>query len=67
MLPDLAQQHDAVVVDGSASLSETTRVILARTDSALVPCKPTGLLSPFDRDRLRVEIKSPTGTRWLPR
>ncbi len=42
-LPELASQYDFVVVDGPASLSETTRVILTRIDIALVPCKPAGL------------------------
>ena len=42
-LPELASQYDFVVVDGPASLSETTRVILSRIDIALVPCKPAGL------------------------
>lgn len=42
-LPELGKQHDFVVVDGPASLSETTRVILTRIDIALVPCKPAGL------------------------
>jgi chromosome partitioning protein len=42
-LPELAKQSDFVIVDGPASFSETTRVILTRTDIALVPCKPAGL------------------------
>ena len=35
-----------MVVDGSASMSGTTRVILVRTDMALVPCRlaPIGLI-----------------------
>jgi chromosome partitioning protein len=43
LLPQLAGQYDAVVVDGPGSLSETTKAILARCDLALVPCKPAGL------------------------
>ena len=42
-LPQLGKQYDFVIVDGPASLSETTRVILTRADMALVPCKPAGL------------------------
>ncbi|WP_036489556.1 ParA family protein [Myxosarcina sp. GI1] len=42
-LPQLKEQYDFVVVDGPASLSETTRVILTRADLTLVPCKPAGL------------------------
>jgi chromosome partitioning protein len=42
-LPELAQSHDFIIVDGAASVSETTRVILTRADMALIPCKPAGL------------------------
>ena len=42
-LPVLGQEHDYIIVDGPASYSETTRVILTRSDIALVPCKPAGL------------------------
>ena len=42
-LPQLGAEYDFVVVDGPASISETTRVILTRADLALVPCKPAGL------------------------
>ncbi len=42
-VPQLGKQYDFVVVDGPASMSETTRVILTRADLALVPCKPAGL------------------------
>ncbi len=42
-LPQLKEEYDFVVVDGPASMSETTRVILTRADIALVPCKPAGL------------------------
>jgi chromosome partitioning protein len=42
-LPELAQEHDFLIVDGAASFSENTRVILSRADMALIPCKPAGL------------------------
>lgn len=42
-LPELAQEHDFIIVDGAASFSENTRVILTRADMALIPCKPAGL------------------------
>jgi chromosome partitioning protein len=42
-LPELAQSHDFIIVDGAASVSETTRVILTHADMALIPCKPAGL------------------------
>ncbi len=42
-IPQLGKEYDFIVVDGPASFSETTRVILTRADIALVPCKPAGL------------------------
>lgn len=42
-LPELKKEYDFVVVDGPASMSETTRVILTRADMAIVPCRPAGL------------------------
>ena len=42
-LPQLKEEYDFVVVDGPASMSETTRVILTRADLVLVPCRPAGL------------------------
>jgi len=42
-LPELAKEYNFVVVDGPASMSETTRVILTRADIALIPCRPAGL------------------------
>ncbi len=42
-LPELAQHHDHIVVDGPGGLSEIVKAILARCDLALVPCQPSGL------------------------
>lgn len=42
-IPELNSQHDYVIVDGPASLSETTRAILFRSNVAVVPCQPTGV------------------------
>lgn len=42
-IPVLASEHDFVVVDGPAGLSESTRAILFRADLAIVPCQPTGV------------------------
>jgi chromosome partitioning protein len=62
-LPVLATQHEYVVVDGPASLSETTRSILFRTDLAIVPCQPTGvdLRSASDAVRLIAQAQSVRG------
>jgi chromosome partitioning protein len=43
LIPELAQQYDAVVVDGPAGQTEITKAILYGCDLALIPCKPSGL------------------------
>ena len=42
-VPDIAEQHDYVVIDGPGGISELTRAILLVSDVALVPCQPSGL------------------------
>ena len=42
-IPDISAQHQHVVIDGPAGLSEATRAILFRCDFALIPCQPTGV------------------------
>ena len=42
-VPDIADQHDYVVIDGPGGISELTRAILLVSDVALVPCQPSGL------------------------
>ncbi|NEQ96398.1 MAG: AAA family ATPase [Cyanothece sp. SIO2G6] len=42
-LPELAEKCEALVVDGPAGLSESTRAILFRSDIAVVPCQPSGV------------------------
>ena len=62
-LPVQASQNQFVIVDGPASLSETTRSILFRTDLAIVPCQPTGvdLRSASDAVRLIAQAQSVRG------
>lgn len=59
-VPELASQHDYLIVDGPASLTETTRAILFRSDIAVVPCQPTGvdLRSASDAVRLIKQAQS---------
>ena len=38
-----ALKNKFLILDGPASLSETTRAILLRADLAVIPCQPTGL------------------------
>ncbi|MGH2414117.1 MAG: AAA family ATPase [Microcystaceae cyanobacterium] len=43
LLPPLAQEYEAVVVDAPGNLREIVTVLLDRCDLALVPCKQSGL------------------------
>lgn len=62
-IPELAKQYEFLVVDGAASLSETTRAILFRADLAIIPCQPTGvdLRSASDSTRLVKQAQSVRG------
>ncbi|MEP1079334.1 AAA family ATPase [Leptolyngbya sp. PL-A3] len=53
-LPKLADQQDWLIIDGPATLSETTRALLLWADLAIVPCQPAGvdLASASDTVRL---------------
>lgn len=53
-VPDIAANHDYVVIDGPAGLAEPTRAILLLCDFALLPCQPTAvdLRSAVDAIRL---------------
>ena len=66
-LPELSKNYDFVVVDGPASLSESTRAILFRSDLAVIPTQPTGvdLRSASDAMRLVKQAQSVRG--GLPR
>lgn len=41
-LPAIANDHDVVVVDGPAGLSDATRAVLLLADLALIPVQPSG-------------------------
>lgn len=43
ILPALAEEYEAVVVDAPGNLREVVSVLLDRCDVALVPCKQSGL------------------------
>jgi chromosome partitioning protein len=61
--PQIATQYQYVVIDGPASISETTRAILFRADLAVIPCQPTGvdLRSASDAVRLIKQAQSVRG------
>ena len=62
-IPELYEQYEIIVVDGPASLSESTRAILFRADIALIPVQPSGvdLRSAFDAIRLVKQAQSVRG------
>jgi chromosome partitioning protein len=73
-VPDIAEQHDFVVIDGPGGISELTRAILLVSDVALVPCQPSGLdiRSGSDAVRLikqaqKVRGGAPTAALFLSR
>jgi chromosome partitioning protein len=53
-VPKFTEDHEWVLIDGPATLSETTRALLLWADLALVPCQPAGvdLASASDTVRL---------------
>jgi len=62
-LPKLAKEHEWLLVDGPATLSETTRALLLWADLALIPCQPSGvdLASASDTVRLVRQAKAIRG------
>lgn len=62
-LPKLSEQHEWLLVDGPATLSETTRALLLWADLALIPCQPAGvdLASASDTVRLVRQAKAIRG------
>lgn len=62
-LPKLAKTHDWLLIDGPATLSETTRALLLWADLALIPCQPAGvdLASASDTVRLIRQAKAIRG------
>ncbi|MFM7425387.1 MAG: AAA family ATPase [Elainella sp.] len=43
LVPSLAAQHDVLVIDGPAGLSDATKTIVLQADLAVIPCQPTGV------------------------
>ncbi|MBD2095890.1 AAA family ATPase [Trichocoleus sp. FACHB-591] len=62
-LPKLVKEHEWLLVDGPATLSETTRALLLWADLALIPCQPAGvdLASASDTVRLVRQAKAIRG------
>jgi chromosome partitioning protein len=66
-LPDIAEGHSYVVIDGPGGVGEISRAMLLRSDIALIPVKPTGadIRSAADAVRLVKQAQSVRG--GLPR
>ncbi|AFY70393.1 Cobyrinic acid ac-diamide synthase [Thalassoporum mexicanum PCC 7367] len=62
-VPQVVTEYQHVVIDGPASIAETTRAILFRADLAVIPCQPTGvdLRSTSDAVRLVKQAQSVRG------
>lgn len=62
-LPDIADAHDYVVIDGPGGISDLTRAMLLRADIAIIPVKPTGadIRSAADAVRLIKQAQSVRG------
>ena len=66
-LPILSEQVDYVVVDGPASLSESTRAILFRSDLAVIPTQPTGVDLRSASDAMRLVKQAQSVRNGLPK
>lgn len=65
-VPDIAEQHDYVVIDGPGGISELTRAILLVSDVAIVPCQPSGLDIRSGSDAVRLIKQAQTVRKGAP-
>jgi len=56
-IPEVASNHDYVVVDGGGMLSDISLNILLRSDLAIVPAQPTGLDLSSTNDALKLALQ----------
>ena len=66
-LPKLAQEYEWLLVDGPATLSETTRALLLWADLALIPCQPAGVDLASASDTVRLVRQAQAIRSGLPR
>lgn len=66
-LPKLAKEHEWLLVDGPATLSETTRALLLWADLALIPCQPAGVDLASASDTVRLVRQAQAIRGGLPR
>ena len=66
-LPKLAKEYEWLLVDGPATLSETTRALLLWADLALIPCQPAGVDLASASDTVRLVRQAQAIRSGLPR
>lgn len=66
-LPKLAKKHEWLLVDGPATLSETTRALLLWADLALIPCQPAGVDLASASDTVRLVRQAQAIRAGLPK
>ena len=66
-LPKLAKQYDWLLIDGPATLSETTRAMLLWADLALIPCQPAGVDLASASDTVRLVRQAQSIRNGLPK
>jgi len=66
-VPTLSEKQDWLLIDGPATLSETTRALLLWADLALVPCQPAGVDLASASDTVRLIRQAQAIRNGLPK
>jgi chromosome partitioning protein len=66
-LPKLVSKNEWLIIDGPATLSDTTRAILLWADLALIPCQPAGVDLASTSDTVRLVRQARAIRDGLPR
>jgi chromosome partitioning protein len=66
-IPKLSNQHDLLIIDGPAGLSEVTKAIVFAVDLAIIPCQPTGVDLRSATDAIRLIRQAQTMREGLPK
>jgi chromosome partitioning protein len=66
-VPKLTKQYEWVLIDGPATLSETTRALLLWADLALIPCQPAGVDLASASDTVRLVRQAQAIRNGLPK
>ena len=66
-IPKLAKQYEWLLIDGPATLSETTRALLLWADLALIPCQPAGVDLASASDTVRLVRQAQCIRNGLPK